>query len=89
MFNTLRLRQNDRLLPDDIFKCIFFNENVWISIKISLKFVPKGLINNIPGPGRLKIFFGFSANVEAKNGLHHIISNSQHFYAISKFLSNF
>ena len=24
------------------------NENVWISIKISLKFVPKGPINNIP-----------------------------------------
>ena len=27
---------------------MFFNENVWISIKISLKFVPKGPINNIP-----------------------------------------
>ena len=35
-------------MADDIFKCIFLNENVWISIKISLKFVPKGLINNIP-----------------------------------------
>ena len=33
---------------DDIFKRIFFNENVWILIKISLKFVPKGPINNIP-----------------------------------------
>ena len=33
---------------DDIFKCIFSNENVLISIKISLKFVPKGQINNIP-----------------------------------------
>ena len=32
----------------DIFKCIFLNENVWIPIKISLKFVPRGLINNIP-----------------------------------------
>ena len=32
---------------DVIFKCIFLNENVWISIKISLKFVPKGPINNI------------------------------------------
>ena len=30
-----------------IFKCIFFIENVWISIKISLKFVLKGPINNI------------------------------------------
>ena len=34
--------------PGDIFKCIFLNENVLISIKISLKFVPKGQINNIP-----------------------------------------
>ena len=34
--------------PDDILKCIFCNENVRISIKISLKFVPKGPINNIP-----------------------------------------
>ena len=47
-FNTLRPRQNDRHFPDDIFKCIFLNENVKISIKISLKFVPKGPINNIP-----------------------------------------
>ena len=29
------------------FKCIFLNENVWISITISLKFVPKGPINII------------------------------------------
>ena len=30
-------------------KCFFFlNENVWVSIKISLKFVPKGPINIIP-----------------------------------------
>ena len=32
--NTLRPRQNGRHFPDDIFKCIFLNENVWISIKI-------------------------------------------------------
>ena len=30
------------------FKCIFLNENVWILIKISLKFVPKCPVNNIP-----------------------------------------
>ena len=46
--NTLRPRQSERHLADDIFKCIFVNENVWIPIKISLKFVPKGPINNIP-----------------------------------------
>ena len=46
--NTFGLRLNGQNLPDDIFKCIFLNENVWISIMIPLKFVPKGLINNIP-----------------------------------------
>ena len=46
--NTLRLRQNGRNFPDDIFEWIFLTENVWILIKISLKFVSKGLINNIP-----------------------------------------
>ena len=40
-------RQNGRQFPDEIFKCIFLNENVQISIKISLKFFPKGPINNI------------------------------------------
>ena len=48
MLNTLRTRQYGCHLPDDIFKSIYLNENVWISIKISLKFVPTGPINNIP-----------------------------------------
>ena len=48
VLNTLRPRQNGRHFPDNIFKCIFLNENAWISIKISLKFVPKGPINKIP-----------------------------------------
>ena len=39
-FNTLGPRQNGRHFPDDIFKCIFLNENVRVSIKISLKIVP-------------------------------------------------
>ena len=30
----------------DIFNCIFLNANVWISLKISLKFVTNVLINN-------------------------------------------
>ena len=47
-FNTLRPRQNGRHFADDIFKCIFLNENVWIPIKFSLKFDPKGPINYIP-----------------------------------------
>ena len=47
-FNTLRLRGNGRHFPDDIFKWISLYENVWISIKIPLNFIPKGLINNSP-----------------------------------------
>ena len=35
-------------ISQNIFKCIFFNGNALISIKISLKFIPKGLISNIP-----------------------------------------
>ena len=34
------------ILTDDIFKCIFLNKNFRISIKISLKFVPKVPIDN-------------------------------------------
>ena len=48
LLNTLGPRQNGRHFADDTFKRIFLNENVEISIKISLKFVPKGPINNIP-----------------------------------------
>ena len=48
LFNALRPRQNGRHFAEDIFKCIFRNENIWISIQISLKYVPKGPINNIP-----------------------------------------
>ena len=47
-FNTLRPRQNGRHFPDDIFKWIFLNENVWITINISLKLVLRGPIKNIP-----------------------------------------
>ena len=46
--NTLRPKQNGRHFTDDIFTCIFLNENVWIPIEISPKFVPQGPINNIP-----------------------------------------
>ena len=48
VLNTLRPSQHGRHFADDTFKRIFLNENIIISIKISLKFVPKGPINNIP-----------------------------------------
>ena len=46
--NSFRPRPNRRHFADDIFKCIFENENEWISLRISLKFVPKVRINNVP-----------------------------------------
>ena len=48
MLNTLRPGQNGHRFADDTFKRIFLNENVRISINISLKFVPKRPINNNP-----------------------------------------
>ena len=46
--NTLRPRRDRRHFADDIFKCVLLNENERISLRISLKFVPKGSINNNP-----------------------------------------
>ena len=43
----MRLRHNGRHFRE-IFKYIFLNKNVGISIKVSMKFVPKGPINDIP-----------------------------------------
>ena len=36
------------MFADDIFKCIFLNKDIWISIKNSLKFVAKVRIYNVP-----------------------------------------
>ena len=47
-FTTLRPRQNESHFTDAILKRIFLKENAWIPIEISLKFVPKGPIDNIP-----------------------------------------
>ena len=48
LLSIFRPRQNGRCSADDLFKSIFLNENVWISIKISLKLVTKGSFDNIP-----------------------------------------
>ena len=36
------------ILADDIFNCIFLNENARIPICISLKYVPRSAIDNKP-----------------------------------------
>ena len=65
--NTLRPRQNGCLFADDIFTCIFLNENVWIWITISLKFVPHGPINNIPA---LVQIMANMSRMPGQNGRH-------------------
>ena len=48
MINHLPLDKMAALFADDIFKCIFLNENDRITIQISLKFVPTSPIDNTP-----------------------------------------
>ena len=45
-FNSSPPGQNGRHFANDIFKLIFFNAKFKILIKNSLKFVPKGPIDN-------------------------------------------
>ena len=40
------LGQNDSHLTDDMLKCMYTKEKFCVFIRISLKFVPRGLINN-------------------------------------------
>ena len=44
-FNTLRPRHH---FPDEIFKSVFIKENVWILVKIWIKFVLRDSVNSIP-----------------------------------------
>ena len=46
-FNSLRPRWNWPYLADGMFKYIFWNENIFILIKIKPKLIPNGPINNI------------------------------------------
>ena len=45
-WSHLPLNKMAAILADDILKCIFLNENGGILIQISLKFVPRSLIDN-------------------------------------------
>ena len=44
--NIFMLRQNSDHLGDNIFTCIFLNENIWNLIQISLRYVLKRPIDN-------------------------------------------
>ena len=46
LINSSPPGQNDRHFADEIFNCIFMNENFYISIQISLKFVSKCPVDN-------------------------------------------
>ena len=55
VLDTLRLEQSGCRFADDIFKCIFFDENICILIEISLKFVLKSRTDSHHG---LRKWFG-------------------------------
>ena len=46
--NHLSLDNMAAIFADDNFRCIFLDENDRIPIRVSLKIVPKSLIDNIP-----------------------------------------
>ena len=46
LFNSYPPEQNGRQYADESFKRIFVNDTDFISIKKSLKFIPKGPVNN-------------------------------------------
>ena len=46
LINSSPPGQNGRHFADDIFMCTLMNENFSILIRISMRLVPKGLINN-------------------------------------------
>ena len=48
VLNSIPPEQIRRHFADNIFRCIFVNEKFCILIKISLKFVSKGPIDDIP-----------------------------------------
>ena len=48
IYHDMEPKLNVRHFADDIFKSSFLNENIWIWIKISVKFVSKGQINDVP-----------------------------------------
>ena len=47
MVNSLSPRWSKYHFADDFFKCIFLNKDVLIVIEVSLKFIPKGPIDDI------------------------------------------
>ena len=51
--NSSPPEQNGCHCADDIFNCIFLNENDRIPIQISLKYVPRSPIDNGLAPNRL------------------------------------
>ena len=48
LVNTMRSTRHGRHIADNVFRCIFFNKNLHIFIKISLKIFLKGSIDNKP-----------------------------------------
>ena len=69
IFQLWGQEKNDHHFADDTFKRIFLNENIRISLKVSLRSVPKGPINNIPALVQIMAW----RFVGAKLGLNELI----------------
>ena len=76
--NTLKPGQNGRRFTDDIFTCIFMNEKFCILIQISLKFVVKGPVDNMPALVQIMAWRLFGAKPLSEPMMTHIaITRSQ------------
>ena len=60
-FNSTPPGQNGSFFVDDIFRCIFVNEKFCILVKISLKIILKGPIDNNPALVQIMAWRLFSA----------------------------
>ena len=71
---------------NDIFKCILLNENVWMSIKISLKCFPKGPIYNIPAFVQIMVIIWTNDGWVTDAYMHH--SATMHWYGKGRLKSS-
>ena len=83
-FNTLKPKQDGRHFTDDIFKCIFFKENVWIPIKfhwilfsrVQVTYSSTGWDNGLAPSRWQAIIWPMMASLPTHIGLNELINPS-------------
>ena len=78
----LRPRQNcrNRQFANDVSKCLFLNEDLWITNYIQLKCVPYGLIDNMPSLVQIMVLrrLGDKPSLTNMRHMHHLVSMSSY-----------